>query len=141
MPSVHVYTGTCIWYTVHVYLLQLHLSVIYKEAHNYLFLIFVFIVHVDVFVLQKDSCHLALALGHNSVILWDWKHAQLVEKVSCVESCILYPLLHVQINICHILIILLLVKSWKKNLISVFICQGPNLSVLRKMLQPPCCHL
>uniref|UniRef100_K1QY02 tRNA (34-2'-O)-methyltransferase regulator WDR6 n=1 Tax=Magallana gigas TaxID=29159 RepID=K1QY02_MAGGI len=46
-----------------------------------------------VFLKPKDSCHLALALGHNSVILWDWKHARLVEKVSCVESCILYPLL------------------------------------------------
>lgn len=65
------------------------------QGGTQLFLIFVFIVHVDVYVLQKDSCHLALALGHNSVILWDWKHARLVEKVSCVESCILYPLLQV----------------------------------------------
>lgn len=43
-----------------------------------------------VFLKPKESCHLALALGHNSVILWDWKHARLVEKVSCLESCILY---------------------------------------------------
>lgn len=93
MFSVYVYI--CIWQIVYVYLLQLYLLVIYKEVYNYLFLIVVFIVYVDVFVLQKDSCYLVLVLGYNFVILWDWKYVGLVEKVSCVEFCILYFFLQV----------------------------------------------
>ncbi|XP_062614048.1 tRNA (34-2'-O)-methyltransferase regulator WDR6-like isoform X2 [Saccostrea cucullata] len=42
------------------------------------------------FLGNEKNDNLALALGHNTVILWNWKQNQIVEKVTCVENCILY---------------------------------------------------
>ncbi|XP_064601080.1 tRNA (34-2'-O)-methyltransferase regulator WDR6-like [Liolophura sinensis] len=39
---------------------------------------------------DKDDPILALGLGHNTVILWDWKTTAVLERVQCEEVCIIY---------------------------------------------------
>ncbi|XP_033119459.1 WD repeat-containing protein 6-like isoform X2 [Anneissia japonica] len=37
-----------------------------------------------------NSSHIAVALGHNSIELWDWRERVLLEDMHCEEKCILY---------------------------------------------------
>ena len=43
-----------------------------------------------------DDSSLALALGHNSVIKWQWRTDVILCHVHCEETCILYPLTSAQ---------------------------------------------
>ncbi|XP_061194456.1 tRNA (34-2'-O)-methyltransferase regulator WDR6-like isoform X1 [Saccostrea echinata] len=53
---------------------------------------------------KENSDNLALALGHNTVIRWDWKQRLIVEKVTCVENCILYCAKFINSNWEHLIL-------------------------------------
>lgn len=48
----------------------------------------------DVQSLSEPQQHLAVALGHNTVALWDCDQWLCKEVISCQENCILYPWLY-----------------------------------------------